>query len=59
MYSNDQFPNTAYFNSLLLIIYMGVLQTLICGREMSLMGSTSFSFAQNTIHDIRNTVLNS
>ena len=28
-----------------------------CHREMSLTGSTSFGFAQNTIHDFQNTVL--
>ena len=29
-----------------------------CRREMSLIGSTSFGFAQNKIHDFQNTVLN-
>ena len=35
------------------------METLICRREMNLMGSTSFGFAQNTTHDFQNTVLNS
>ena len=35
------------------------METLICCREMSLIGSTSFGFAQNTMHDFQNTVLNS
>ena len=33
-------------------------ETLICRREISLAGSTSFDFAQHTIHDFQNTVLN-
>ena len=40
-------------------IYLSATETLICRKEMSLIGSTSFSFAQNTIHDFQNTVLNS
>ena len=43
----------------LLIIYLSAMERLICRREMSLIGSTSFGFAQNTIHDFQNTVLNS
>ena len=35
---------------------MNVTETLICRREISLMGSTYFGFAQNTIHDFQNTV---
>ena len=35
------------------------METLVCRREMSLLGSTSFGFAQNTRHDFQNTVLNS
>ena len=38
------------FNMLLLIIYLSAIETLICRREMSLIRSTSFGFAQNTIH---------
>ena len=35
-------------------------KTLICHAEtMSLIGSNSFGFAQNTIHDFQNTVFNS
>ena len=47
------------FSTLLLIIYLSAIETLICRREMSSMGSTFFGFAQNTVHDFRNTVLNS
>ena len=42
-----------------LVTYLGAIETLICRREMSYIGSTSFGFAQNTIHDFQNTVLNS
>ena len=42
-----------------LIIYLSAIETLVCDREMSLIGSTSFSFAQNMIHNFQNTVLNS
>ena len=35
------------------------METVICRREMSLIGSSSFSFAQNTVHDFQNTVVNS
>ena len=35
------------------------IERLIFRREISLKGSTSFGFAQNTIHDFQNTVLNS
>ena len=45
-----------YFDTLLLIIYLSAIERLICRREMSLIGSTSFGFAQNTIHDFQNTV---
>ena len=38
---------------------MSDTETLICRREMSLIGSTSFGFAQKKIHDFQNTVLNS
>ena len=41
------------------MIYLSATETLICHREMNLLGSTSFGFAQNTIHDFQNTVLNS
>ena len=37
--------------------YLSAIETLICRKEMSLLGSTSFGFAQNTIHDFQNTVL--
>ena len=29
------------------------METLICRREMSLIGYTSFGFAQNKIHDFK------
>ena len=40
-------------------IYLRAIQTFVCPREMSIIWSTSFGFAQNTIHDFQNTVLNS
>ena len=49
---------TVYF-TLLLILYLSAIETLVSRREMSLIGSTSFGFAQNTIDDFQNTVLNS
>ena len=55
---NHRFPDSDYFNTLLLIFYLRATETLICRRDMSLIGSTSFSFAQKTIHDLQNTVLN-
>ena len=39
-------------------MFLSAIETLICRREMSLRGSTSFAFAQNAIHDFKNTVLN-
>ena len=56
---NHRCPDSVYFNTLLLIIYLSAIETLVCRREMSLIGSTSFGFAQNTIYDFQNTVLNS
>ena len=50
-------PGSVYFNTLLFIIYLSAIETLICRRssylEVSLMGyrSTSFGFAQDTMHD--------
>ena len=41
------------------MIYLSTIETLICRRETSLLGSTSFGFAQNMIHDFQNTLLNS
>ena len=40
------------------IVCLSAIETLICRREISLIGSASFRFAQNTIHDFQNTVLN-
>ena len=55
---NRRCPDSVYFHTLLLIIYLSAIERLICRREMSLIGSTSFGFAQNTMHDFQNTVLN-
>ena len=52
-------PVSVSFPILLLIIYLSAVETLIFCREMSLIGSTSLGFAQNTKHDFQNTVLNS
>ena len=56
---NHQCPYPVYFHTLLLAIYLGAIETLICRREMSLIGSTSFGFVQNMMHDFQNTVFNS
>ena len=56
---NHRCPDSVYFNTLLLIIYLSAFGTLICEREMSVLLSTSLGFAQNTIHDFQNTLLNS
>ena len=56
---NHRSPHSVYSDTLLLIIYLSAIETLVCRREMSLIGSTSFGFAQNTTHDFQNTVLNS
>ena len=58
-YCYHRCPDSVYFKTLLLVIYLSAIETLICRRKMSLKGSTSFRFAQNTIHDFQNTVLNS
>ena len=56
---NHRCPDSVNFHILLLISYVSAIETLACRREMSLTGSTSFGFAQNTIHYFQNTVLNS
>ena len=49
---NHRCPDSVYFNTLLLSIYLSAIETLVCLREMSLTGTTSFGFAQKkTIHD--------
>ena len=53
---NHLYPDSDYFNTLKLISYLSAMETLTCRREMSLLGSTSFGFAQSTIHDFQNTV---
>ena len=58
-FSDDQCPNPVYFNTPLLIRYLSATETLICRKEMSLIGPTSFGFAQNKIHDFQNTLLKS
>ena len=57
--NNHRCPGSVYFHTLLLIIHLSAIETLICRREMSVIGSISFGFAQNTIHDFQNTLLNS
>ena len=52
-------PDSVYFHTLFLIIRLSAIETLICCRETNLKGSIFFGFAQNTIHDFQNTVLNS
>ena len=47
------------FTMLLLIIYFSNVETLVCRRELSLLGPTFFDFAQNTMHDFQNTLINS
>ena len=47
------------YSNTLLIMYLSAIGKLVCRREISLIGCTSFGFAQNTIHDFQNTVLNS
>ena len=56
-----QCPDSVYFNMLLLNIYLSAIETLICRRGNSLIGSTctSFGFEQNTRHDFQDTILNS
>ena len=56
---NHRCPDSVYFNLLLLIIHLSAIETLICRREMTLIGSTFFGSAQNTLHDFQNTVLKS
>ena len=56
---NHRCPDSVYFHTLLLIIYLSAIEWLICRREMSLIGSTFLSFAQNTMQDFQSTVLNS
>ena len=55
---NHRCPDSVYFNTMLLVIHLRAIETLICRREISLIGS-SFGFPQNTIHDCQNTELNS
>ena len=56
---NHRCPDSLYFTTLLLIIYLSAIETLVYHREMSLKGSTSFVLARNTIHNFQKTVLNS
>ena len=56
---NHRYPDSVYFHTMLLIIYLSAIEILICRREMSLLGSISSGFAQNTMHNFQNTVLNS
>ena len=54
---NHRCPDSVNFNRLLLIIYLSAIRILICRREMTLIGSTSFGFAQDKIHDFQNTLI--
>ena len=56
---SHQCHDSVYFHTLLLIMYLSAIKRLIFDREMSLIGSTSFDFAQNKMHDFQNKVLNS
>ena len=56
---NHRCPDSVYFRTLLLIIYLSAIERLICRKEMILTGSNFFGFAENTTHDFQNTVLNS
>ena len=55
---NHRCPDSVYFHTLL-FIYLSAVERLICHRKISLIGPTSFSFAQNKMHDFQNTILNS
>ena len=60
----QHYPKCLYFVLALRIVLhsaidLSAIKTLICHGEMSLIGSTSFGFAQNTKHDFQDTVLNS
>ena len=46
---NHRSSDSVYFHTLLLIIYLSAIEILVCHREMSLIESTSFGFAQNTM----------
>ena len=50
---NRRCPGSVYFHTLLLIIYLRAIERLICRREVNLISSTSFSFAQNMMHDFQ------
>ena len=50
---NHRCPDSVYFHTVLLILYLRAIETLICRREMRLIGYTPFGFAQNTIHDFQ------
>ena len=43
---NHRCPDSVYFHKLFLIIFLSAIERLICRREMSLIGPTSFDFAQ-------------
>ena len=58
-YSYDRCCNTVYFKTPFLIIYFSAIEHLFVIEYLSLKGFTSFGFAQNKLHDFRNTVLNS
>ena len=53
-FSDDRFPIPVYLNTPLLITDLSGIETLIYHGETDFIGSTSFGFAQNTLHDFRN-----
>ena len=52
-YSYDLCPHPVHHNTLLSIMYLSAIQILICHRGIKIIGSTSFGFAQKTIHDLQ------
>ena len=56
---NHRWPDSVYSHTLLFTIYLSAIERLICRIEMSLIGYSSFGFAQNTMHDFQDTVMNS
>ena len=52
-------PYQVYVNTPPLILYLSAIKTLFVIEKLSLIGPSSFGFAQNAIHDFRNNVFNS
>ena len=53
-YSFDRYPYPVNFNTTLLIVYLSVIETVICQIELKFNRVTSFGFAQTTTHDFQN-----